>query len=315
MEIQKERKLQPYQSFLLITVVFIIFLGVQVAGVPFLGNNLYLYQAISEILGLAIPVLAFLLITRRVKENIHIRSVSIKNVLIISAIITLFIPVSMLLATFNMWVVESTVGLTAGLEDMFVLDNFSDYIKSVLVMALVPAVCEEIAFRTAFMSGLERLGKVICFVFVSLFFSLAHMIPEKLFSTFALSILLCYFLYRTGSVIASAVGHFINNFIALTITFLASGVVEQSANEELLKQFGVSEYGLSFIFWGVLSVLVTPVIIILLKRFRDNTEHTKITITKQMKLDGSGLAAFLPALVVFLLMLALVIVGNVLTNI
>mgnify|MGYP000868602399 CR=1 FL=1 len=57
MENSQNRKLQPYQSFILITAVMIIFLGVQTAGIFFLKDNLYLYQAVCEILGLAIPVL------------------------------------------------------------------------------------------------------------------------------------------------------------------------------------------------------------------------------------------------------------------
>jgi len=315
MELREDRKLQIHQSFLLIAVVMIIFLAVQVVGMFFLMDNLYLYQAISEILGLAIPVLAFLLITKRAKDNIHIRRVSIKNTLTISAIIALFIPVSMLLATFNMWITEHTIGLTAGLEDSIMIDNFPDYIKSILVLALVPAVCEEIAFRTAFMSGLERLGKTSCFIFVSLFFSLAHMIPEKLFSTFALSILLCYFLYRTGSVISSFIGHFVNNLIAITITYIATILPSATSSGDVSEFYGISEYGLSFIVWGALTLVVLPLIIILIKKLRKNTEHTRLNISKQAKMDANAMSAFLPALAVYVILLSIIVLTNLFTNV
>ena len=309
-----DRKLQPYQSFILITVVMIIFLSVQVGGIFIFKDNIYLYQVLCEVVGLAMPVLIFMLATKRVKENIHIRSVSEKNLITIISIIVLFIPVSMLLATLNMWVVENLFATTSGLEDILVIDNFNDYLKSILVMAVTPAICEEIAFRTAFMSGLERLGKTLCFFFVSLFFSLAHMIPEKLLSTFALSILLCYFLYRTGSVLSAILGHFMNNFIAITITYASRNAPAEQESIELLKAYGLTEYGLSFIVWGALSVLLLPLIIILLKKFRKNTEKTKITIVKETGMDGNTIAAFLPALTVFVILVAIVIVSNVLTG-
>lgn len=312
MENLQNRKLQPYQSFILITAVMIIFLGVQTAGIFFLRDNLYLYQAVCEILGLAIPVLLYMLITGRVKENVHIKKVSGRNLLIIMAVVALSIPISMLLATFNMWIVENLFGITSGLEDSITINSFDEYIKSILVMALTPAICEEIAFRTAFMSGLERLGRTLCFFFVSLFFSLAHMIPEKLLSTFALSLLLCYFLYRTGSVLSAMLGHFINNFIALTITYAAKNTPTEAESAELLKAYGLTEYSLSFIVWGALSLLLIPVIVILLNKFKHNTETTKITIIKESKMDGNAIAAFLPALTVFMILVAIVIVSNVL---
>lgn len=314
METLQSRKLYPYQSFILITVVMIVFIAVQIAGVFFLSGNTYLYQAICEILGLAIPVLLFLLITNRVKDNIHIGKVSSRNLLIITAVVTLSIPFSMLLATFNMWVVENLFNVTSGIEDSIVIGNFEEYIKSILVMALIPAICEEIAFRTAFMAGLERLGKTLCFFFVSLFFSLAHMIPEKLLSTFALSVLLCYFLYRTGSILSAILGHFINNFIALTITFATKDIPSGDDSAEILKAYGFTEYSLSFIVWGGLALMVLPLIIILFRKFNRYTETTKIIITKELKMDGSALAAFLPAFTVFIILVAMVIVNNILTG-
>jgi membrane protease YdiL (CAAX protease family)/heme exporter protein D len=290
--------------------VFIIFVLVQVFGVYILSDNLLIYQVVCEIVGLALPVLCFLLVGNRAKDNIHIKKVSIKNVLTITGITALAIPISMLLATFNTWIAENTIGVTPGLEDTVVMESFSDYIMLVIVMAVVPAICEEIAFRTAFMSGLERLGKTVCFITVSLFFSLAHMIPEKIISTFALSMLLCYFIYRTGSVLASVIGHFINNFIALTITYIADLYIQTETDIDFFETYGISEYGASFIVWSAISLLVLPVIIILIRKLIRNTEATKLLIIKEGRFKGEDLAAFLPALLVFAVMFALVILGS-----
>ncbi len=314
MESLRSRKLQPYQSFLLITAVMIIFFTVQTVGIFFLGDNLYLYQTACEVLGLAVPVLLYMLFTGRFKDNVHFKKVSGKNILIILAVVILFIPVSMLLATFDTWIVDNLFGTTPGLEDIVLMENFGDYLKSILVIALVPAICEEIAFRTAFMSGLERLGKVGCFFFCSLFFSLAHSIPEKLLSTFALSVLLCYFLYRTGSLLAAMIGHFINNFIALTITYATRNIPPESGGIEFLQAYGLSEYGVSFIVLGAISLLVLPVIVILLRRFRKNTESTKINIIKETKLDSNGKVAFLVAFTIYIIPVAIIIVTNALSG-
>ncbi|MFA7672673.1 MAG: type II CAAX endopeptidase family protein [Clostridia bacterium] len=310
MEIQKDRKLLPYQSFLLIMTVFIIFVIVQVASVYFLSDHINIYQIFCEVAGLAMPVMFFLLTGNRAKDNIHIKMVSIKNVLTVTGITALALPGFMLLATFNTWIAENTVGITPGLEDAVVMGSFDEYIIAVIVMAVVPAICEEIAFRTAFMSGLERFGKTTCFLTVSLFFSLAHMIPEKIVSTFALSMLLCYFIYRTGSVLASVIGHFVNNFIALTITYIADLYVQTGTETDFLETYGISEYGLSFIVWGAISLLMLPVIIMLIRKLKRDTEEVKLVIIKERRFKGEDLAAFLPALLVFVVMFALVIIGS-----
>ncbi|MFA5340805.1 MAG: hypothetical protein WC332_03410, partial [Clostridia bacterium] len=123
-----------------------------------------------------------------------------------------------------------------------------------------------------------------------------------------------YFLYRTGSILSAILGHFINNFIALTITFATKDIPSGDDSAEILKAYGFTEYSLSFIVWGVLALMVLPLIIILFRKFNRYTETTKIIITKELKMDGSALAAFLPAFTVFIILVAMVIVNNILTG-
>jgi hypothetical protein len=136
------------------------------------------------------------------------------------------------------------------------------------------------------------------------------MIPEKILSTFALSIFLCYFIYRTGSVLSSVVGHFVNNFLALTITYLADMFAGTGTETDFLETYGISEYGISFIVWGAITLLVLPVMIILIGKLQRDTEKVKLTIEKERKFKGEDLAAFLPALLVFVVMFVLILLGS-----
>ena len=93
------------------------------------------------------------------------------------------------------------------------MENFGDYLK-IYWLLLVPAICEEIAFRTAFMSGLERLGKVGCFSFVRSF-SLWLTQYGKTVIHFCIVGASLLFSVQNRLLAAAMMGHFINNFIGL----------------------------------------------------------------------------------------------------
>lgn len=291
-----------------------IFIAVQSVGLIFLRENINLLQLLSEVLGLGLPVLLYMLLSKRIKTHGFFEKVKFKNILLISLVTLLTIPVSMLVASFNVWLVENTVGLTKALDSVIELKSFSDYLIAIGVMAIAPAICEELAFRTIFFSGLGSLGKKRAFILVSLFFSLAHAVPEKLLSTFLLSILLCYFLYRTGSIWASVTAHFVNNFAAITISYIAGMFTDTSGPEESIIIKGVSQELIPFIFWGILSAMVIPMIVILLKKFHNNTKATSLNFEKSEKFSGTALAAFLPALAFYLILLGSVILSNILID-
>ncbi len=104
------------------------------------------------------------------------------------------------------------------------MDNFSDYIISVLVIALLPAVFEETLFRGGIQNLLSRWFKlpVLAVVVTAIIFSAVHGSYLGFLSRFALGFVLGWIYYKTGNIWLNIAGHFLNNAVAVTALYFTT---------------------------------------------------------------------------------------------
>lgn len=104
------------------------------------------------------------------------------------------------------------------------MNDFKDYLISVFVIALLPAVFEETLFRGGIQNLFSRWFKnpVLAIVITSIIFSAVHGSYLGFLSRFALGFLLGWMYYRTGNIWLNIIGHFANNALAVTSLYLAS---------------------------------------------------------------------------------------------
>ena len=89
-----------------------------------------------------------------------------------------------------------------------------------LVVALTPAICEELFFRGFVLSGLRRLGVAPALLVSALLFGLAHSSIYRLLPTAFLGLLFGYAVWRTRSVACSITAHAINNGLMAAMVYL-----------------------------------------------------------------------------------------------
>ncbi|WP_437814857.1 ABC transporter permease subunit/CPBP intramembrane protease [Sorangium sp. So ce1078] len=104
------------------------------------------------------------------------------------------------------------------------------YLVVVLLVAVTPAVCEELLFRGLVYSGLRRAGPAVAIGVSALLFGLAHGSVYRLLPTFSLGLALGYARHRTGSVLPGALLHALNNGLAVSLLYFkppsVQGVIE-----------------------------------------------------------------------------------------
>lgn len=88
-----------------------------------------------------------------------------------------------------------------------------DLLLQIVVVALVPAVCEELFFRGALQGILQSLVRNdhVGVLLTAVVFSLAHGDMYGFIPRLLLGILLGYLFWTTGSIVVSACAHFVNN--------------------------------------------------------------------------------------------------------
>lgn len=129
---------------------------------------------------------------------------------------------------------------------------------NILLLAIIPAICEELLFRGVILQGLRRNFKEPLAIFLSaLMFALMHGSLQQFIYPLILGIIFGLIFVRGNSVIYSIIAHFVNNFIVVLLDYLQ-------------KTTGFDIY-LPYSWWwiliSVLLLFVTGVILYLVDRF------------------------------------------------
>ncbi len=99
-------------------------------------------------------------------------------------------------------------------------DTIPELFRSILVGALVPAVCEEFLFRGLLQRSLEeKLSPTKAIIISSVIFAVIHLNIIQVIPLFAIGLLLGYAAYKSGSLYLPMILHFLNNAIAILVMY------------------------------------------------------------------------------------------------
>jgi sodium transport system permease protein len=96
------------------------------------------------------------------------------------------------------------------------------WVSVIFLMAFVPAVCEELAFRGFIFGGLIRQGgRLRAVVVTALIFGISHGFLQQSIAASCMGVLLGFIALRTGSVLPCMLLHFTNNALSVSVGRLA----------------------------------------------------------------------------------------------
>ena len=146
-----------------------------------------------------------------------------------------------------------------------VIPDFGTYIFYVFMICVVPAICEEVLFRGLICNGLKKLGTTTA-VFLSAFlFMIMHGSPDQTVHQFILGIILALAFLISNNLWVPIIVHFLNNFIAVTISYVAYGDSAEEVVTETAQMY-LSDY----LFYAITSAVVAGVILYFLFKALSN---------------------------------------------
>ncbi len=110
-----------------------------------------------------------------------------------------------------------------------------------LLIAITPAICEELLFRGFIMSGFRRFGPWPAIITTALLFGLAHTSIYRLLPTMVLGILFGFAVWKTGSIIPAMICHALNNGLMAAL----------ARDKSLVASLGLS--GAKFLPWPIIA--------------------------------------------------------------
>jgi uncharacterized protein len=206
---------------------------------PAVISQLKYWQIVSQIGLFVIPVIAFVLFTARKKtEYLYLRSKPSFLFLAVALVIMLIgLPLINWMMELNMqlqlpqswsgidhWMRQTEDDANKLTEAFLVTTSSSSFMVNLLMIAVIPAIGEELLFRGLVMRLFREWTKnVHVAIFISgAIFSFIHFQFLGFLPRFMMGVMFGYMLYWSGSIWVPMLAHFINNATAVIVGFVAA---------------------------------------------------------------------------------------------
>lgn len=232
-------------------IIFLIctLLGTAVAQIMASGGDLMfkLAQGISSTLMFVVPPIVYYFISRKDSPMQALGFRRLANpawILLVIGVLLMFVslPVTNQLTDWNEnlklggiwqpledWMKTLEETAAAATEKMLNADTFGGLLLNLIVIALIPAVGEELTFRGVLQQSLTRKLKNphVAIILSAAIFSFIHFQFYGFMPRMFLGILLGYMFYITGSLWVSMLMHFLNNSTAVLLYYINNkGIID-----------------------------------------------------------------------------------------
>lgn len=216
------------------------------------------------------------------------RAIELKDILIVTGIMLFVMPFVNLLITWNeaMHLPEFLSGIENTFRQMedsaarlteaiILMDTPLDFFYMMVIVALLPAIGEELIFRGIIQRLFaQQFGNIHAGIWMSAFlFSAMHFQFFGFFPRMFLGAILGYILIYSGNIIYPMIAHFINNFISLLLAYL---IHHGFLGEEIESIGGQQEW------FYILPGLLTSIILFYILWKQRSIPLQKLYIEKQI---------------------------------
>ena len=129
---------------------------------------------------------------------------------------------SMIITQIVLYIFPQNMEVVEGLNNVLLSED--NIFISLLIIAVMPAICEEVFFRGFILTSFRNNKKTIVGAVIGsgILFGLMHMDFIRIIPTSLLGISFAYVVCKSDSIITSMFMHFLNNGFALVVTYFAS---------------------------------------------------------------------------------------------
>ena len=209
---------------------------------------------ISHVITFILPAIIYLIITKQsIKDALKLNKLYFKDALLIILLAFVCQPIMTFFSLISQFFFENEIG-------NFVTEIVaSPYIILLLLIAVLPAITEEITIRGVVLSGYEDKNIYLAASITGLLFGIMHLDPQQFLYAAVLGFVLALVVRITNSIFASALIHFLINGTSITLQKLLSliqdnALVMEQASEVSIRNLAISEKIFMAIFYGLIAL-------------------------------------------------------------
>jgi len=266
----------------------------KIFGSPTTPNQI---KAATAIQHLALFIMPALIISQTLSSEAHrylfLNKIPEQRLCIIAILLMLIsIPLINLLGELNVYIIDAILGKENVFKEalsmyekmankLIVAHSTTDVIINTIVIALIPAISEELIFRALFIRFFSKFTNIHIAILISaILFGLVHLEFYGLIPRVAFGVLFGYLFIWSKNILIPIIAHFTNNFIiVITINYFG---------EEYIQSSNISNNIYITIIAGIISAAILTFILFSLSKkyetvdiFRNKKLHfEKATIKK-----------------------------------
>ncbi|MDU4885049.1 CPBP family intramembrane glutamic endopeptidase [Clostridium sp.] len=248
------KKVSRANTYFFIIILLQLFLPVQLIFRWFNITDSKLMLLISHVIIFIFPAIIYLIITKQsIKNVLKLNKLYFKDALLIILLAFVCQPIMTFFSLISQFFFENEIG-------NFVTEIVaSPYIILLLLIAVLPAITEEITIRGVVLSGYEDKNIYLAASITGLLFGIMHLDPQQFLYAAVLGFVLALVVRITNSIFASALIHFLINGTSITLQKLLSliqdnALVMEQASEVSIRNLAISEKIFMAIFYGLIAL-------------------------------------------------------------
>lgn len=185
-------------------------------------------------------------------------------------------------------------------------------IYSVLIIGVLPAICEEFYVRGLLSAPARKAkGKVFTYVYTALLFMLMHVNPFNIVAPFILGYVFSVLNEKTNSLYSSMLGHFTFNTCSVIISIFQKDIADSVSGDMKLVSLNEADLNINMI-QAIVMILISALIIFILYKVLSKMKAKEVTEETDSSLDVEEPKKFSYLPLVFNVLLWIVLAGSTL---
>lgn len=289
----------------------ILFIAYILIGSMLQQLDLYLGLFAGEVLILLVPVLVYVKQKKvNFKRYFRLNKITKKEALT-SVLLTLLVYPLVGITSTLLVKFYSLLG-PISIPQINVKSGGAMSIYSVLIIGVLPAICEEFYVRGLLSAPARKAkGKVFTYVYTALLFMLMHVNPFNIVAPFILGYVFSVLNEKTNSLYSSMLGHFTFNTCSVIISIFQKDIADSVSGDMKLVNLNEADLNINMI-QAIVMILLSALIIFILYKVLSKMKAKEVTEETDSSLDVEEPKKFSYLPLVFNVLLWIVLAGSTL---
>lgn len=259
------KKIKEVNIYFLIIMLLQLFLPIHILFRVLNITDIRLMLAINHIIVFILPAIIYLLFTKQsLKKVLRLNKLNMKDSILVICLAFVCQPIMIFFSLISQFFFKNEIG--SFVEQIV----GTPYWILLLLIAVLPAITEEITIRGIVLSGYDNKNTYLACIVSGLLFGIMHLDPQQFLYATALGFILALVVRITNSIFASVIMHFIINGTSITIQKIASFLPSNIDSELSLNGILLGEKITLAFQYGCVAVLFSYLAYLLIKKLRKN---------------------------------------------